>query len=264
MNKVTWAIQTNFIAVDQVTRIWEAAKAAGCAVQEVIVIPFSDDFGNEIPKMEGVIIPYGSTSLCRNAYRRKWKGNFFDKKTFRGDTWLKNRDDMLNSNCHFMKVKDTEKFFANADENEMWFIRPIKDLKEFNGTVTNVQEIRRWMKSTDSGNFSFTKNTEVMIAPVKKIQQEARFFVVDGKVIDGSWYRIHGQLFSQPINDQLFMDEVQLIADKWLPHKCCVMDIAISNDEIKVIEFNTINGSGFYYNNIEKIVSAMSDYARKL
>lgn len=39
----------------------------------------------------------------------------------------------------------------------------------------------------------------------------------------------------------------------WLPH-CCVMDLAETDDGLKCIEFNSINASGFYDCNIEKII----------
>lgn len=263
--EVTWAIQTNLIAENQVRAVWEAAKASGANVQEVIVVPFSDEFGNDIPDIGQMVIPYGSTKLNKMAQARGWKGNWFDKTTFRVDTWNSKRNDMLNSDAIHMKVKDTFEYLRYIDADQLWFIRPLNDLKEFNGTVTSTSEIRNWMKSVYSGNFSFTEDTEIIVAKPKPIEREARFFIVGGEVIDGSWYRVHGQLIAQPVTNETFVKEVQELADIWLPHQCCVMDVAVmSGGEIKIIEFNAINSTGFYYNNIPKIIKAMTDYLIKM
>jgi ATP-grasp domain, R2K clade family 3 len=268
MNKVSWAIQTNFIAADQVESIWNAAKDCGCDTQEIIIIPFSKKFGNDkdIPDLGQYVIPYGSTSMMHKSKKMKWKGFFYDAKTFKVNIWNKKRDDMLNADAKIMKIKDTEAFLTGCDEDKMMFIRPLRDLKEFNGTLTNVGEIRRWMKSADAGSFNFSQETDVILASAKQIEMEYRFFIVDGKVIDGSLYRIHGQLFSQPVTDPLVMEEAQRMADKWLPSPCCVMDAALLKNDEKMycIEFNTLNSSGFYYNNIPKIVKALTEYVSKL
>ena len=102
MNKVTWAIQTNFINRHQVEEIWNAALENGCNAQEIIIIPFAKKFGNEedIPADIGhYVIPYGSTSMMHRAKERKWKGFFFNPRTFKVDVWNKKRDDMLNSDA---------------------------------------------------------------------------------------------------------------------------------------------------------------------
>lgn len=85
-------------------------------------------------------------------------------------------------------------------------------------------------------------------------------------MIDGSLYRIHGQLFSQPVTDPAIMAAAREMADKWLPSPCCVMDTALVKGvaDMKLIEFNTINCSGVYYNSVPKIVKALTEYVSKL
>jgi len=52
------------------------------------------------------------------------------------------------------------------------------------------------------------------------------------------------------------------MANKWLPYDCVVMDIAeLATGEYKVVEFNSINSSGFYEHNITAVVEALSNYA---
>lgn len=259
--KVTWAIQTNLLNHDQQLSVWNAAKDCGCSVQEIVVIPFSEEFGNEIPDIGTLVIPYGSTSMIKLAQKRNWVGNFFDPQTFRAEVWNQNRDDMLNVDCIFTTVGKVHNILNDVAEDEMRFIRPVKDLKEFNGTVTTVKEIKNWMDSVYSGNFSFSEDTEIVIAPIKDIKVEARYFVVGGKVVDGSVYKINNKLSLHHLPVDKIDPEIHEMAKKWLPSECCVMDVALlDNGDLKVVEFNTINGSGFYKHDINLIVKAMSEF----
>lgn len=266
MNNVTWAIQTNLIQDFTVQSVWYAAIENGCRVQEIVVIPFQDEFGNEdeIANFDGVVIPYGSCKLTRISEERNWRGNCYVPETFRTNVWNEKRSDMLNADSHQMMVKETAEFFKNTPDDEQWFIRPVQDLKQFSGTVCDVADIKQWMSSTKSGNFSFGDETQIIVAPVKKLYSEARFFVVGGKVIDGSYYRMGGRLISSHITQPEVIDSAQELADKWLPHECCVIDIADTDDGLKVIEFNTFNSSGFYDHDIPKIVKEMTQWAKNL
>ena len=62
------------------------------------------------------------------------------------------------------------------------------------------------------------------------------------------------------VTDQKMIDEAQTFADKWLPSECCVMDIALVNGELKVIEFNAINSSGMYDSDVVAIFKALWEY----
>lgn len=259
MKNVTWAIQTNLINDIRLNQMWYAVQEAGANVQELVVLPFTDDFDNEIPDLDGHVIPYGSTKMIKLSQKYKWDGLFFDENTFKVDVWLSNNHKMLNKNSLQMKVKDIFEKFKDVDDNEDWFIRPLRDLKEFNGTVANVKEIKRWMNSVYSGNFDFSEDTDVVIAPVQKLYNECRFFIVNGKVVDGSIYRQNGLLRSLHIDDISIINQAQELADIWLPHRTCVMDIALTDEGFKIIEFNTFNCTGFYDNDVNKIVKAVTD-----
>ena len=268
MNNITWVIQTNLVSDFFAQSVWHSAIETECKVKEAVLIPFSESFDNEdelskIP-VDDIIIPYGSCKLTRLSSLRGWRGNCYNPDTFRSDVWLTKRDDMLNSEPHFITVKETKEFFKDANEEDHWFIRPVKDLKQFNGSVASVGDIKDWSNSTASGSFIIDDDTEIMLSPVKTLYSEARYFIVGGKVVDGSYYRIDGRLRSSHVNQSETISAVQKLADKWLPHECCVMDIADTDDGLKVIEWNTINSSGFYEHDIPKIVKEMTNWARTL
>lgn len=260
-NMVSWLLQTNLIDSIQLGQVYTALRSQGIPYQGCHVIPFDDNiqFLEPIPPHKGVI-PYGSTKLTRIAEEQGWTGMFFDEETFRVDTCLKNRSDMLNSDADIMLVRDLHEKFVGIADDEVFFIRPVKDLKEFNGTITTAKEIRNWMASVDSGNFSFSQDSPVVVASPKNILAEWRWFVVGGKIVSGSTYKMHGQRLVQRETDQAVIDEAQGLADKWLPNSTVVMDVALTKDGPKVIEFNCFNSSGFYYHDIEAVVTAVTQY----
>ncbi len=268
MKKVAWVVQTNLLKDSTILGVWNSALELGCDVHEAIIIPFQDEMDNEeelmnIPVDETAIIPYGSCKLTRISNARGWIGNCYDESTFRTDVWLEKRDDMLNVDAVVMRVKDTDEFLKDEPDNKEFFIRPVKDLKQFSGSVAEAHDIRNWMNSTKSGNFSFTEDTEIILAPVQKLYSEARYFIVGGKVVDGSYYRLGNRLQVSAVTQPETYAMAQEFADKWLPHECCVMDLAETDNGFKVIEFNTINSSGFYDHDIKKIVTAMTEWAKE-
>lgn len=266
---VTWVIQNNFVDQTQMDIVAKSVIADGGKVVGACVRPFIDTV--EIcPFAEGFdihdvnnksVVPYGATKLTKLAPQYGWDGVFFNEK-FDTAVWNKNRDDMLNDDGNIMMVKETADFLKDVPDDMPMFIRPCLDLKSFNGTLTSVGEIKSWMKSADSGSFSFNEETLVSIASAKNIQVEWRWFVVNGKVIDGSIYRLRGQRLTIHERDLKVIDEAQAFADKWLPHHTCVMDTALVDDELKVIEFNCFNSSGYYNNNIPLIVQAVNKMMR--
>lgn len=262
----TWVVQANLLSIERQQDVAWALKDLEIPYVGVNVIPFSDDleFLFDAPVGPG-IIPYGSTSLIRHAQRYNWSGLFFNTTNFRVEAWNNHRDDMLNSDARIMTVKEASILFTHVlDDRELWFIRPVEDLKAFSGTLTTAEEISRWMGSIDIGNFQISEDTMVAISQPKTILMEHRWFVVGGKIVDGSMYYHNGQLYSRHETDADVIKEAQELADKWLPHETVVMDVGLTNDGPKIIEFNCLNGSGFYQHDISKIVKAVTQYVDRL
>lgn len=256
-------IQHNLMNPDQL----EATRKAVSAFPHefVGVIPFSHEITSEAP-LEGVdYIPYGSTLLTNLAYELGWTGLHFDLSTFNYQEALDNRDDMLNKNVMRLDhAIDMLEIVKSRDPKSLWFVRPSEDLKQFSGQVIEAEECYHWFKSMmeceTSGSYKLEPETMIVICEPQPIQAEWRWFIVGGKVISGSMYRAHNQLRKERVTEQKMIDEAQSFADKWLPDPCCVMDLALVNDELKVIEFNTINSSGFYDNDIDAVFKSLWEY----
>lgn len=229
------------------------------------VIPFSHEITSDQP-LDGIdYLPYGSTLMIRLVKELGWRGVHFDMDTFNYRAAVLNRDDMLN-NQYILTAAETIQFMLNEAQGAgtEWFIRPSHDLKQFNGQVIEAAECAKWLTGAIECESSTTQqipaDTDVVIATPKDIGAEWRYFIVGGEVVDGSMYRYRGRLQKEHEEDKAVLREAQTFANKWLPDECCVMDLALVNSELKVIEFNCINGSGFYNHNVPKIFEALWEY----
>lgn len=257
-------IQHNLMAESQLVAVGEAVKPY--PHQFVGVIPFSRELTSEEPVVGTDYIPYGSTLMSTIGLDLGWKGLHFDLEQFNYEASVKNRNDMLNGDGVITTVEAAITFMELSQVKE-WFVRPSLDLKHFAGQVIEPKECAAWLRSAmecdSSGSYKMDKDMKIVIAAPCNIQAEWRWFVVDGVVVDGSMYRSHGQLIKQHETDPDVIAEAQTFADKWLPNQNVVMDLALVDDELKVIEFNCINCSGFYNHDIPKIFKALYEESTK-
>lgn len=259
-------IQHNLIAKSQLEL---AAKAVeNLPHQFVGVIPFEHEITSDEPIVGEDYIPYGSTLLTNLAFERKWSGLYFDQGVMNYSNFVANRKDMLNAE-HIMPVKDAIRFLANQMEgaNLQWFTRPSVDLKHYAGYVGETKEIAYHLQSMvnsfergELGTYGLNPQNEIVLARPKTIQAEWRWFIIGGNIVSGSMYRAHGQLRPKIELDAEVINEAQELADVWLPYPCVVMDTALVDNEMKVIEFNCINSSGFYDHGVNKIFKEWWDW----
>lgn len=261
-----FVIQYNLMNEDQLHDVADAVTAYPHIF--VGLIPFSREITANEP-INGVdYIPYGSTLLTNLTAELGWKGLHFDVTKLNYGNFVRNRNDMLNGE-HILSAEEAIEFLTDQQRGagQTWFTRPSEDLKHYSGHVAEAGEIADQLKSMvdsfnrgEQGSYGLNPVTEVVLARPKEISAEWRWFIVGGKVVSGSMYRAHGQLRKLRELDQAVINEAQSAADKWLPMDCVVMDTALVNGEIKVVEFNTINSSGFYDNDVNAVFKALWEY----
>lgn len=257
-----FAIQQNLISDKNFKAIVEATE--DLPREFIEVIPFTDIILPEEINETKNWIPYGSTLLINLAHAQNWKGCYFDLEQFNYKSACENRSDMLNDGF-IMPIKEAIQFFKMQHPQSMWFVRPSADLKQFTGEVNNATNLYEWfedaMLCASSGSYQLPETTDIVISVPREIGSEYRFFIVGGKVISGSMYRINDRLKHERITDPEFLEEAQTLADIWLPHPCCTMDLAMVKEGIKVIEFNCINASGFYNHDVKAIMTELYNYS---
>lgn len=259
---MSWVVQRNYIDQTQTAFVSRASLNAGNAVFEVDVGGENNTISPRYDEtLSGVnFIPYGSTKLVRLAHELNWTGVFYNSN-FSTVEWNAHRDDMLNTDAVIVPVSGIEACLVGMPPDLQAFIRPARDAKVFNGTVMRVDDVRKWAGGSHNGT-RVKPDTLVSLAPKKHIVMEWRWFIVGGRVIDGSIYRMRNQRLTLRETDKDEISAVQQLADVWLPHETCVMDIARTDNGLKVIEFNAFNSSGFYNHDIPKIITAVCDHTR--
>jgi hypothetical protein len=102
--------------------------------------------------------------------------------------------------------------------------------------------------------------TEVVVCEPKSIQQEIRFFIVDSKIATYSIYKIGDRVhYSDMDASDEVIDFVHGLIKSWEPDIAYVLDIALSEGVPKVLETNSINSSGLYSIDTQKLIMAVEE-----
>lgn len=259
-----WILQKNIYKED-FDKVVNVVKEFGFKYEAIDVIPFSE-YLQLIEPYNGPTIAYGSTTLMRLAYKEWIPGIWFDEDSFRPSEWER----VFFHNClNYGSVILTLRAVLDNWKGDKLFIRPNSDHKLFSGGVFMKGDFYDWysrVKSLiDSGTYvNLSLDTLVSVAPFKPIDAEWRFFIADRLVIAGSQYRLNGQLKPSININSKALDLAELVATNyWQPAPAYVVDIALSEGEYKIIEFNTFNCAGFYKCNIKEIIWGASLLATK-
>ena len=198
------------------------------------------------------IMILGGYSLMRYAKNNNLQpGCYVDNMNM--EAWISNYgDNMLNYDSKIIKISE-------VDEPGYFFVRPEKDSKEFSGkTFNNQEDFNQFREDLISTSAICDENTVVIVSSVKCIHREVRFFIVNGKIVSASVYKINGQMRTSPIINDDEIDFVNNMISLYQPTKAFVMDIAYTDEGLKIVELNCINCSGFYEANIQKIIMELN------
>lgn len=146
---------------------------------------------------------------------------------------------------------------------EEFFARPTKDTKQFSGQLFNKKSWKEWTENLTDTNLmqDVSEETRVFVCPVKEyIQQEIRCWIIDGKLITASQYKIGNRVnYLNMDNNQ----EVQIFSERmaklFSPARAWVLDICLWKDEYYVVEMGCINHCGFYDANMSKLIQSLEN-----
>ena len=261
-----WIVQNNLHREHGHIQLIDFLTKMDIPFTEVKVVPFSYDLPLE-ERMEPFVNPpnpvmiSGSVALAHAAKTAGWIPGSFHNENHDYQVWKQHYGNhLLNADaivCRFSEVIDT------WDE---FFIRPCGDTKSFSGLCLDWEEFKLWKhKILDLKEYYTTvdENTMVMYGPIKQIYREARFFIVDGKVVTYSTYKIGSSIIHVQETPPTMIEYAERMVDIWQPARAFVIDIALTDDADdgynKIIEINGINCSGFYEIDIQKFVMAIEE-----
>lgn len=273
-----WVIQNDLYSERGYARFVEAVERLGLEHVFVKVVPFADKLLpvtfnssldvdlDDVPEpfidTSKRIVAFGTITLNRIASARGWTPGIFTNDNFDYDVWSEKfgKENVLNGDSVVGTVAD----ISVPPEWDWVFLRPTLDNKAFTGMVLSKHDFHDWKMRIsiidESDDFTpLHRGTKIAIAPAKKIYAEYRLFFVNGKLITGSLYKRGNDVFHQEGADVEVGWFAKRMVNKWQPADAFVLDVAKTPDGPKVIEINTINSSGFYEANVQRIVQAIED-----
>lgn len=219
------------------------------------VVPFSGEIIPPLNVDSKNIVCFGSYSLRHSAEKYSWSPGVFDIGQYDFRVQLEHWGNlMLNYDGQISSLNevviDTEAF-----------LRPIDDTKFFAGAVFSPEELKKWQQHIinlpNHEDLNTIGETLVLVSSIKEIKAEYRYWIVAGKIVTSSRYKLEDIVkYSAEVNQHADAF-VQKCIDIWQPNKAFVIDVCETADDFRIVEINTITSSGFYAGNIEKIVKSI-------
>lgn len=200
---------------------------------------------------------FGSTNLAQVAKQYDWNPGCMFNDNHDIEVYGKEYgENMLNHDGYIINFGDK----LPETLPYVFFARPTKDSKVFSGQCFTPDTWNNWVKETEDSNVKqrLTMETRILVAPFKDIQQEIRCWIVDGKVVTMSQYKIGARvvLQNQDNNEEAFIFANKMIK-MYCPARAFVLDICLVNNDYKIVEINCINCSGFYDGNMGMLIDAL-------
>ena len=168
------------------------------------------------------------------------------------------KEELLNYDSNICTISDKLEWLPN----EVKFIRPTKDTKSFSGAIFTQVE---WEDSVEHNlhNYNseiYNKDTIIQVSSPKNIYQEIRCWVVNGKVISASTYKLGDTVTYKRIVDNEPIAYAQSMVDKFQLNEAFVIDICLTETGWKIVECGCINCAGFYDVDIQKMLIKIEDH----
>jgi len=264
----TWYIQSS-INIEKHDRIFDICENLNIPFVSLPIIPFTTEVPDDIEYIHPAI-PYGTCKYVRLSKKHPIlsKNTWYDK-------------DLLNSAKYYQALGDkylNEPLFHGTVRDlpifDEVFLKSNADLKEITGgvyTKENITELKDALKGTDSelyyGGDIISLDTVVYCSSLKNLEYETRNIFVNGEWITGSFYRQEQKMKRERLQKDKHSDIINFAKDCidiYNPFPVTVIDVGMSDNGLKCIEYNCFNASGWYDCDDELIVQSITDYVKNI
>lgn len=267
-----WLIQDSFAPYYSINDTTDALEALSVPFKGFGVIPFTDKFlGLDDIDMASTCVVRGSTKILKNLYLTEnnsdlsnflRSGIFYDIKKFDQFYYKDAGLPLFNHGADFINFNQISTFKSDTG----FFAKPSADIKFFAGlcvdpelTIAEQLKINKFRVDSDVSD-----DFKIMISDIKNPPlAEYRAFVVDGDITSIAMYYKNGRLNkSDDVPDCIFPAIVDFISI-YSPHDIFTIDVCETEDDIKVMEYNCWNISGFYTKDLAYTIMAINDYQKR-
>lgn len=205
----------------------------------------------------GHILPIGSVQFLRKLKKSKSLAAHIhhDDYSFSATTWKERLGAlMLNEVGQVVLAGDVPELLAGGALH----VRPNAVDKAFHAKVFSLGS---WAEMrTDRG---IADGLDCWASPAKEINGEWRCWFVGHTLVEISRYRKDGAMARMRGAPAEVVEFASTIAVTWLPAECVVMDIALTPDGPRVLEFNPIHGSGWYAADVPTVLEAWLAWSQR-
>jgi hypothetical protein len=201
---------------------------------------------------------FGSIKLARTGKNQGWNPGSLINSNHDYDVYKNHwKDNLLNWDSKVIKFTDDIEWNTPTK-----FIRPCEDTKVFTGSVYTKEEWDEFVHySLNNGHSTvLCEDTRIQVSTNKDIYKEIRFWVVGGKVISGSQYRIGNRTIRDKNVEPDAYDYAQKMVDLFQLADCFVIDICLTPNGWKIVEAGCINSAGFYLADMNKVLIALEEF----
>ena len=261
--KPTWYVQSS-IDITAHDKIFDICEELTLPFISVPIIPFSTELPAEVD-FSAPGIPYGSTTfidLCSKHSTLKHY-TFTDKTRLTCCAYYqKLGKDFVNEPLYIGDIK-------NIPEFDICFLKSNQDSKAICGDVYTLEQIKELKKNCSAGFDSFLSDGLVVYCSTPKtVVDECRLVFMGGEYLTGSTYNVPYKGKKRELNivdDKDVIDFAKKCIALYNPFYATVIDIGFDVDaqELKCIEYNCFNSSGWYACDWSAILSTLSTWVEK-
>lgn len=246
---------------EDTAKLAEALKRLGLPYSFHKVVPFIGDLdpAPEIADPEDVVL-FGAYTLRHYAKAHNLRPGLFEIAPFLNETaW---QPFLLNGDARVAELRALPERLVG--ESAPLFVRPVQHSKEIAGKVIDAAEIVALAEQVcrlpeqEIPRGALRPDTEMLLAPPRRILAEWRIWVVQEKVVTYSLYKQGARVvYLEEINDDALAFAGDLVSCNPCYAPAYVMDICRSADRLKLLETNCINAAGFYAADLVKLAAAI-------
>ncbi len=243
-----WVVQQNIFKRSNFMALVDALDRAGFDYSIVSIPRGSRALEPDVNPL-GRVFVCGALKMADIAAAKGWQPGSLLNDNFDFSVWQEHLgDELLNTGALVTSLKPLVLDDAR-------FVRPTEDTKAFDGRVFTPEQLAAWKRDLGDG----LRDIDVVVAPVKRLFHEVRLFIVAGEVVTASLYRQAGKPVVSSRVDPDALAYARSIIARWQPAEAYVIDVALTDDGYKVIEFNNIHSSGFYACDVLRYVLAIQE-----
>lgn len=164
---------------------------------------------------------------------------------------------VLNNDSEYLDLSVEKNLYASFSTDK--FVKPSSDLKAFTAGILEAGEVLKYYIENQYHRPDYAQES-VLVSSVKRVNEEYRFICLEGNVVGSSRYYKNGKLnvsSEVPRNVQV---AAMKYACYYMPADIYTMDLAVTDDGIKVVEYNCWNCSGLYAMDVKELFCAIHNH----